>query len=71
MGLVLATFEASVLEVLYPSPGDKDIIAGLDVDLLMDPTTSFPVYLNFNILLFTLQNLSKTNKYIVLGNTCS
>ncbi|KAJ4439656.1 hypothetical protein ANN_07784 [Periplaneta americana] len=41
-GVVLASFETTVFELLYPSPCVKGLIAGVDVDLLMEPTSCFP-----------------------------
>ena len=42
--IVLATFETSLLELLYPSPYlRKGLVAGADVNLLMEPTRCFPV----------------------------
>lgn len=41
-GNVLATFRAFLSDVLYPDQ-DKSTIAGVDIDLLMDATKSFPV----------------------------
>ncbi|KAJ9587587.1 hypothetical protein L9F63_018969, partial [Diploptera punctata] len=42
-GTVLATFETSLLQLLYPSPClRKGLIAGVDVNLLMEPTRCFP-----------------------------
>ncbi|XP_076231575.1 uncharacterized protein LOC143177500 isoform X2 [Calliopsis andreniformis] len=40
--VVLATFETSLADVLYPVPHYKGLLAGVDVDLLMDPTKYFP-----------------------------
>lgn len=42
-GVVLASFEITVLELLYPSPCVKGLIAGVDIDLLMEPRKCFPV----------------------------
>ncbi|XP_033607543.1 spermatogenesis-associated protein 6 isoform X3 [Cryptotermes secundus] len=41
-GAVLASFETTVLELLYPSPCVKGLIAGVDIDLLMEPRKCFP-----------------------------
>ena len=40
---VLATFETSALELLFPYPQLRGpYCAGVDVDLLMEPTKEFP-----------------------------
>jgi hypothetical protein len=44
--VILASFETTVFELLYPSPCVKSLIAGVDVDLLMAPTKCFPVSYN-------------------------
>jgi hypothetical protein len=41
--ICLATFEANLVDVLYPVPCFKGLLAGVDVDLLMQPTKFFPV----------------------------
>ncbi|XP_078050975.1 uncharacterized protein LOC144477260 [Augochlora pura] len=40
--VVLATFETNLSDVLYPVFRCKRLLPGVDVDLLMDPTKSFP-----------------------------
>ena len=41
--VVLATFETSALELLFPYPQLRGpYCAGVDVDLLMEPTRDFP-----------------------------
>lgn len=40
--IVLASFKGSLSDVLYPSPLDKSLMAGVDVDLLMETTKCFP-----------------------------
>nr|CAD7258669.1 unnamed protein product [Timema shepardi] len=42
--IVLASFETTLLELLYPSPCDKGLISGVDVDLLMEPSPKYPTY---------------------------
>ncbi|XP_018316039.1 spermatogenesis associated 6-like protein [Mycetomoellerius zeteki] len=41
-GITLATFETNLAELLYPAPCFKGLLAGVDVDLLMEPTKCFP-----------------------------
>lgn len=41
--VLLATFEASLADVLYPVVHCKRLLAGVDVDLLTDPSKYFPV----------------------------
>ncbi|XP_012270563.1 spermatogenesis-associated protein 6 isoform X2 [Orussus abietinus] len=40
--VILATFETNLGDVLYPAPCFKGLLAGVDVDLLMEPTKYFP-----------------------------
>ena len=41
--MVVATFETSALELLFPFPSLRGpYCAGVDVDLLMEPTKEFP-----------------------------
>ncbi|KAK2586554.1 hypothetical protein KPH14_011442 [Odynerus spinipes] len=40
--IILATFETSLVELLYPASCFKGLLAGIDVDLLMEPTKYFP-----------------------------
>ncbi|XP_011494781.1 PREDICTED: uncharacterized protein LOC105359790 [Ceratosolen solmsi marchali] len=40
--ICLATFEANLVDVLYPVPCFKGLLAGVDIDLLMEPTKFFP-----------------------------
>lgn len=42
VGNVLATFQTSLCDVLYPRTA-QGAIAGVDVDLLMEPSKRFPV----------------------------
>ena len=42
-GITLATFETNLADLLYPVPCFKGLLAGVDVDLLMEPTKCFPV----------------------------
>lgn len=42
-GVILATFETNLVDLLYPAPCFKGLLAGVDVDLLMEPTKFFPV----------------------------
>lgn len=44
-GITLATFETNLADLLYPEPSFKGLLAGVDVDLLMEPAKCFPVYL--------------------------
>ncbi|EFN77968.1 Uncharacterized protein C9orf68-like protein, partial [Harpegnathos saltator] len=41
-GIILATFETNLADLLYPAPCFKGLLAGVDVDLLMEPTKCFP-----------------------------
>lgn len=42
-GNVLATFKTTLNDLLYPFPCYKGVVAGVDVDLLMEATRIFPV----------------------------
>ncbi|GAB1859696.1 hypothetical protein CAJAP_00775 [Camponotus japonicus] len=41
-GITLATFETNLADLLYPASCFKGLLAGVDVDLLMEPTKCFP-----------------------------
>ncbi|XP_011698771.1 PREDICTED: spermatogenesis-associated protein 6 isoform X2 [Wasmannia auropunctata] len=41
-GITLATFETNLADLLYPAPCFKGLLAGVDIDLLMEPTKYFP-----------------------------
>lgn len=41
--ITLATFEINLADLLYPASCFKGLLAGVDVDLLMEPTKCFPV----------------------------
>nr|XP_012154363.1 PREDICTED: uncharacterized protein LOC100882171 [Megachile rotundata] len=41
--IILATFETNLADVLYPVANYKGLLAGVDVDLLMDPSKYFPI----------------------------
>lgn len=41
-GIILATFETNLVELLYPASCFKGVLAGVDIDLLMEPTKHFP-----------------------------
>ncbi|XP_015180446.1 PREDICTED: uncharacterized protein LOC107068506 isoform X2 [Polistes dominula] len=42
-GVILATFETNLVDLLYPTSSFKDrLLAGVDIDLLMEPTKYFP-----------------------------
>ncbi|XP_072758078.1 uncharacterized protein [Anoplolepis gracilipes] len=41
-GIALATFEINLADLLYPASCFKGLLAGVDVDLLMEPTKCFP-----------------------------
>lgn len=43
VGNVLAFFRTSLAELLYPPAWSKGIAVGVDVDLLMEATSRFPV----------------------------
>lgn len=43
LSIVLATFETSLVDLLYPTPSFKGLVAGTDINLLMEPTVHFPV----------------------------
>ncbi|XP_046407651.1 uncharacterized protein LOC124172267 isoform X2 [Ischnura elegans] len=40
--VVLATFEIALFDLLYPSTSRRGVLAGIDVDLLMEPSCHFP-----------------------------
>lgn len=40
--VILSTFETNLVDLLYPEPCFKGLLAGVDVDLLMEPTKYFP-----------------------------
>lgn len=40
---VLAVFESSVRDLLFPKPAERLSYSGVDLDLLMEPTRDFPV----------------------------
>jgi len=42
-GITLAMFETNLADLLYPTPCFKGLLAGVDIDLLMEPTKCFPV----------------------------
>ncbi|XP_011647616.1 spermatogenesis-associated protein 6 isoform X1 [Pogonomyrmex barbatus] len=41
-GIILATFETNLADLLYPAPCFKGLLAGVDIDLLMESTKCFP-----------------------------
>ncbi|XP_034938121.1 uncharacterized protein [Chelonus insularis] len=41
-GVILATFETNLADLLYPAPCFKGLVSGIDVDLLMEPSKYFP-----------------------------
>lgn len=41
--VTLAVFETNLVDLLYPVPCYKGLLAGVDVDLLMEPAKCFPV----------------------------
>ncbi|KAK0166873.1 hypothetical protein PV327_004347 [Microctonus hyperodae] len=41
-GVILATFETNLMDLLYPAPCLKGLLPGIDVDLLMEPSKYFP-----------------------------
>ncbi|XP_032679630.1 spermatogenesis-associated protein 6 [Odontomachus brunneus] len=41
-GITLATFETNLADLLYPAPCFKGLLAGVDIDLLMETTKCFP-----------------------------
>ncbi|XP_012220626.2 spermatogenesis-associated protein 6 [Linepithema humile] len=41
-GIIMATFETNLADLLYPTSYFKGLLAGVDVDLLMEPTKCFP-----------------------------
>lgn len=55
--IILATFETNLVDLLYPATCSKGLLAGVDVDLLMEPTNHFPVkFMGINIYqLFTIR----------------
>ncbi|XP_070511102.1 spermatogenesis-associated protein 6 isoform X2 [Cardiocondyla obscurior] len=61
-GITLATFETNLADLLYPVPCFKGLLAGVDVDLLMDPTKYFP-----GIIAPKIEVSTKTNVEEILG----
>nr|CAD7446301.1 unnamed protein product [Timema bartmani] len=51
--IVLASFETTLLELLYSSPCDRGLISGVDVDLLMEPSPNYPVTVVHYLLTYT------------------
>lgn len=45
-GVILATFETNLVDLLYPAPCYRGLMSGVDVDLLMEPTKFFPASFN-------------------------
>lgn len=43
----LARFHSSALHILYPSPCAKGLLAGVDVNLLMEASANYPVTISF------------------------
>ncbi|XP_035730975.1 uncharacterized protein LOC118445498 isoform X2 [Vespa mandarinia] len=41
-GVILATFETNLVDLLYPTSCFKGLLARVDIDLLMEPTKYFP-----------------------------
>ncbi|EZA53328.1 hypothetical protein X777_06407 [Ooceraea biroi] len=41
-GITLAIFETNLADLLYPAPCFKGLLAGVDIDLLMEPTKCYP-----------------------------
>nr|CAD7437420.1 unnamed protein product [Timema bartmani] len=64
--IILASFETTLLELLYPSPCDRGLISGVDVDLLMEPSPNYP-----GILAPKIEVSTKTTIEEVTKSSCS
>lgn len=65
--IVLASFKGSLAEVLYPSPLDKGLVAGVDVDLLMETTKYFPGIIAPKVEISTRMVIEEMANYPVSG----
>ncbi|XP_066597132.1 spermatogenesis-associated protein 6 [Prorops nasuta] len=72
--IVLATFQTNLVDLLYPAPSFKSLVAGVDIDLLMEPSKCFPGILSPKIELSTktaveevlgLWDTRKSSSYVV------
>ena len=59
----LARFTCSVLHLLFPSPCSKGLLAGVDVDLLMEASADFPGILAPKIELSTRTTVEEITDY--------
>ncbi|XP_042238560.1 uncharacterized protein LOC121877022 isoform X3 [Homarus americanus] len=57
---VLAVFESSVRDLLFPKPAEKLSYSGVDLDLLMEPTRDFPGIISPKIEVSTRTSVSET-----------
>ena len=64
--VILATFETNLADLLYPVVNYKGLLAGVDVDLLMEPTRYFP-----GIIAPKIEISTRTVIEEVLGVCCS
>ncbi|XP_034186777.1 uncharacterized protein LOC117607318 isoform X1 [Osmia lignaria lignaria] len=64
--VILATFETNLADLLYPVVNYKGLLAGIDVDLLMEPTRYFP-----GIIAPKIEISTRTVIEEVLGVCCS
>lgn len=59
---VLATFETSAAEFLFPYPQLRPTYtSGVDVDLLMEPTRDFPGIISPKVISYSIQCVSQFN----------
>ncbi|XP_071525062.1 uncharacterized protein [Panulirus ornatus] len=57
---VLAVFESSVRDLLFPRPAERLSYSGVDLDLLMEPTRDFPGIISPKIEVSTRTSVSET-----------
>ncbi|XP_050687041.1 spermatogenesis associated 6-like protein [Eriocheir sinensis] len=57
---VLAVFESSVRDLLFPKPAERLSYSGVDLDLLMEPTRDFPGIISPKIEVSTRTSVSET-----------
>ncbi|XP_067009287.2 spermatogenesis associated 6-like protein [Anabrus simplex] len=62
LGIVLANFETTLLELLFPSSIERATLTGVDVDLLMDPSPNFPGILSPRIEVSTKTSIEERVK---------
>ncbi|KAF2357051.1 Spermatogenesis-associated protein 6 N-terminal [Trinorchestia longiramus] len=57
---VLAVFECSVKELLFPAPSRRNSYSGMDLDLLMEPTRDFPGIISPKVEVSTRSTVKET-----------